>query len=1160
MSYITFERNVTMPNATKMFGGFVKVGQTFTPSTSHICNLVSVMLIRKGESYDCGPVTLKLCSLTEGIPSSVLASKTVEQDDLPIETPEYVDFEFSSGVRLASGTMYVITLETEDSIDYFETIGWRYNQSGTYTSGSPIYTSHISLATGFERHYYTVVGETIYYITTSSGGDPGGGGLCYKIPYTGFSADIGIGSSMENRTYGDIIGFYQQNVGLIRYSWQDTLGKYWTLPAGANIDVGLYNRPSTKPSVPRLGATIYYQNGRKSIVDKMMASYGYSQVDAVALSLYTPSGDDYEFTGLPMTWSIKPPYHDPPEIETKESTGWGDNIDDVYRNSTKFGHGTWEEMGPDEWVTGDYGAYPGSDPLGFETLYYTTSVATPLNDLYLINKMWAEHTDGDFIFMEKGSLINLGGAQIIQLYPRFNGSYTQLKACSNGEYSDIPNWQCVNDEVDAPNEQTDYVAYNLFDTEGFMSGEPYAAGRLTGTYARWRTGYDVNGLWGKDTAFTSELEVGQLLKPATNNEWYKYNNRRIAEIKSIEDDEGLTFTQMQSGTAGGKPSEVWFYTPRMYSDADNAGMFAPDGGGPAGLQVVPKKELTGYWLWEAGSKRIYSPNNTGNAINELVPHALASWSMNAYGSQVKFVESKDAFWIYDPLDITRESNKPADNPPKPGGYCSYHIDDDLTKEETQTMWTTKTKKDSYVLKTTQADGNIERVDVVFRCGLTDSQRMTTGMIATYDSSDEDKGKSFAVVKDGEWGSSEETVLKGTLVNGTGVITESPVNLIWDKDSEARHTDYDLTVTQEGTFTLTVLPKYKILVKYAYDGAALVSPPDWTRFEEGEHTIVVSGTGKLYIVVLEDEYQYYTNEAIGVATSALIENAMAAHNYVVFAPGTWRTRYAALCYEQPQHISTNYKITDSDYRRGAIQPEDCTGSHDELVWQDRIATYREVYLYANADPGYILEDYVTAGRNIPTLPDSTATAQPFIRLNAVESYGDEETVYCPQPTGTFVEYPEYQFTTYRQTISKPGGGRWTKEDINSMEVGIVLGNVTNPMRIGSDYYVAGYESENVVMCTQIYAEVFVVPIGYREANTIGFTQYGFKTFENGMDEWCFPVFNNGMNMLAHKVYSNSLTKFFAEGIQRIRVATSKLLRRGRTSGIMGRGRTSGHSTH
>jgi hypothetical protein len=747
---------------------------------------------------------------------------------------------------------------------------------------------------------------------------------------------------------------------------------------------------------------------------------------------------------------------------------------------------------------------------------------------------WVEYEDGDLIFIEWGTAVQIRNAARVQLYPRGVGTYDQLQPRTMSEASEKANWMCVADPANAPDEEFSYVAYNIFDNDGFITGEDEGvAGRLSGTSAIWKSGPLMNGLWGDGTDFENEVEIGYLLKSPTDNAWFTDNWKRIAKVKSIQGAEGLTFEYMKSGNLYNPCTEVWFYTPQK-ADAVNLRYVNPSTNGYP--RSTPQKYLTGTWHFTEGSKRVYADGD-GNAIEELVSPCCVSYQPSAtlmWG--VEYVVGDNEFYLYDAPTYTKSGSTFC--------YCTFSQADDLTDEDKATMWTKATKKDSYLLKTTKMSGDILQVDIVFRCALTDTDRLQQIMIATYDSSDEDKSNSWAHVESTYETANTENHVCGTLTELTGECNGDPVSLVWVAATGfPYYSEYNVTVTTAGTFNLNIEAGRRVVVQKNATGPT-ISGAGWYEGPQ-DVTIAVHDVGVFDLLASAYDAGEYTDTEIAIATNTMIESAMKQFGRVVFAPGTWK-QYSAYSYIR---IGTNSNETGMGY----IKAVDCDGSNDEVQWNAVLDNYRYALLGNNITSGYVLEDYVVAGLDIGELSDATATAQPFIILNGVEVYGDEETLTPPRPTGiSYLEYPEYQFVEFRQTLSRPGGGAWSLADINALEAGIVLGNVVNP--IAGDDTKCGYEAKNIPCCTQVYAEVVFWPSDF-EIVTVGFTQYGDKVFDNGLDQWGLKVYDtNGLNLYTFKVYRSSIAIYFARGKQLLKGITNRLLHRRRTSSGVGRGRT------
>lgn len=207
---------------------------------------------------------------------------------------------------------------------------------------------------------------------------------------------------------------------------------------------------------------------------------------------------------------------------------------------------------------------------------------------------------------------------------------------------------------------------------------------------------------------------------------------------------------------------------------------------------------------------------------------------------------------------------------------------------------------------------------------------------------------------------------------------------------------------------------------------------------------------------------------------------------------------------------------------------------------------------------------------PAWKSVTGTAQPFLKLNGLDSLGTEVEIPSVQtmgitfhPDGTITKRDPVWFTI-RQTISRPGGGVFTRDDINSMEVGIILGNIGGTVKAytaydpvnAPDYY--GNDPINapaVVACTQLYADVIMSSQSGQQSYQYYITQYGQKVFDNGFDEWALPVFNFNMNQSTHWIYGTLISDFIAKPISILRNVISKTINRHRVSRSIVHGKTS-----
>jgi hypothetical protein len=769
---------------------------------------------------------------------------------------------------------------------------------------------------------------------------------------------------------------------------------------------------------------------------------------------------------------------------------------------------------------------------------------------------WTETELSDFIFSDWGIELPIYNATVVQLYPRKEGTYTQLQPLNTA-----PNWQQVADPVDSPDEEGSYVAFNVSDSEGFMTGESDgAAGVLSGTSVFWKS--NSNGLWGDGTTFDTELNIGYLLKSPNKNEFFPEDWKRIVEVSSIEGAGALSLKKHGDDATKGEYNAcgaAWFFTPATSAEA-TAGKITVRNEG----YTLPMAYLDGTWTWTNGSKVV--SGSGGNAATIFPDTNIHPYAARGYlGTGTSERTNTGTAYPIDTVDsenqITLQDKFKPDSPPGTTEnladmtkYCFFGYSDDLTDEDKATMWTTKTKKDSYLIKQTQIAGQIRKLDVVFRCAVTDTDRQTTCKIATYDSSDKDKAESTFISKSTYTGTitaAECPSLCGTLSNSTGTIANAPISIIktWDTmvtqygETYQPPTYYYPEVTAGGTFQLVVEPNM-----YVYFGKldAMDISGDlywYGLFGEGTYDFTITGTGTLSIMAWPKILKTYTDTEIAIATWNRINEAMNAYNRVIFCPGTWKVDWLNPWIGNYIVIGTNLEAShDTTYN---ITADICDGSNDEVQWNEGLQGHTVTRLYGNVS-GYVLEDYVVAGRNTRPLSNTTATAQPFLVLNGTTSLGTEETVYVPKPIGNTYEYPEYQFITFRQSISRPGGGPFTIDDLENLEVGIILGNLSD------------FNNIHKVLCTQLYADLYVSATPWLRSQTIGMTQYGFKAYINRLDEWGLPVFSNGMNMLTHKIYIEK-APFFARPMQLLRGITSRFLGRRRTSSSPRRDKTSGSIT-
>lgn len=115
-------------------------GQTFTPSTSHVC--VKLKLKIKKYGSPSGYFTVSLRATSGGLPTGDdLASATIEASELSSEAA-WVEFVLSQGVLLTASTAYAIVVRFPDG-DISNNVIWRSdNTSPTYSGGGVVYSAN----------------------------------------------------------------------------------------------------------------------------------------------------------------------------------------------------------------------------------------------------------------------------------------------------------------------------------------------------------------------------------------------------------------------------------------------------------------------------------------------------------------------------------------------------------------------------------------------------------------------------------------------------------------------------------------------------------------------------------------------------------------------------------------------------------------------------------------------------------------------------------------------------------------------------------------------------------------------------------------------------------------------------------------------------------
>jgi len=348
---------------------------------------------------------------------------------------------------------------------------------------------------------------------------------------------------------------------------------------------------------------------------------------------------------------------------------------------------------------------------------------------------WTKQEEPDLLFREYGLLIQSFGSYTVHLYPRTKGTHTQLVPAyafrpATVFNADIDNYSCVDDLADSPDEDSTAVMFavgtfnQLRLQEGwnnFLSGaSEYRAGYLKSSddtsYNLWQS--RVNGLTSPgNSLFTKQLEVGDILRSPTQNDWYGQYRNRLSRILSIEDDQNLTLAAdpnlgWVSSWSAPNPAKSWYVTPCSVATADNP----PDPRAPVAPDNLPLNYMQGTWSWTKDSKIVTGVG--GNALDELIwPSAVLrsmtpglGWRPNTSSNRlVHSVEDDNNFTLS--YDFSWHSR--TDTPEKTN-YITYSFKDEYGDEATETQFCKPTKRDSYGLKATLNKNPILAVQVVFR--------------------------------------------------------------------------------------------------------------------------------------------------------------------------------------------------------------------------------------------------------------------------------------------------------------------------------------------------------------------------------------------------------------------------------------------------------------
>jgi hypothetical protein len=347
---------------------------------------------------------------------------------------------------------------------------------------------------------------------------------------------------------------------------------------------------------------------------------------------------------------------------------------------------------------------------------------------------WVKQENPDLLFVEYGTIIQTVGSYTVQLYPKAKGTNTQLVPSINFQPAtlfdaDIDNYSCVDDLANSPDEGSTavmfaigslYGGYTLEqDWNNFLSGESeHRAGHLKTTddasYNLWQSG--VNGLTSPgNSLFTKQLEVGDILRSPTQNEWYGNYKPRLSRILSIEDDQNLTLSEDPKikfdGNDAPDATTAWYNTPCSKATADNP----PDPRAPVGQGNLPFNYMNGTWSWEHDDHVV--TGSGGNAEDELIYPAVVFHASTikdqrpqTWGARsVRLVTSDNEFETWEECtwdSRTDEVNKT--------NYLSYTYKDAYGDEATETQFCKPTKRDSYIIKATLNKNPILGVQVVFR--------------------------------------------------------------------------------------------------------------------------------------------------------------------------------------------------------------------------------------------------------------------------------------------------------------------------------------------------------------------------------------------------------------------------------------------------------------
>jgi hypothetical protein len=327
---------------------------------------------------------------------------------------------------------------------------------------------------------------------------------------------------------------------------------------------------------------------------------------------------------------------------------------------------------------------------------------------------WTETAASDLIFCEWGISLPIYGATRIPIYPRKNGSYSQLyptKHYNGPQYTPptaLKNWQCVSDLADSPDDSGGFISYDL--GNGFDSGKSESvAGYITGTKLLWKSGY--SGLWGTGTTFLTEMVAGQYVKPGIKNTWCTDPALKVLKIASVETDTALTFSS-SCGSYNVILADQWFYTPTEVTDGGWHNYHESSYG--IG-DLFPMARLDGTWTWNSGHSVTGSGGNATSVYPYDHPYAgrgLICRGTKSSGDDSNFAEPIDEVTDDNTIVIIDEINNSKEDV---AGWTKYaFLSQYETLDSTGSMWCNATKKDAYLTKYSLIQGNVRQIDVYFR--------------------------------------------------------------------------------------------------------------------------------------------------------------------------------------------------------------------------------------------------------------------------------------------------------------------------------------------------------------------------------------------------------------------------------------------------------------